>query len=321
MNAINQIKSFNSFAKMLEALPDDNSCREYLEQIRWNGVPTCPHCGTVDENHYRLKVKGEFKGMYKCKGCKERFTITVGTMFEGSHIGLRKWFIAMYIFSSHKKGISSHQLASDLGITQKSAWFMVSRMRHAFGFNADGSKLDGVIQADETFVGGKNKNRHADKKVEDSQGRSVKDKTPVLGMMQTGGKVRLSVIPDTKAKTIKPIIENMVSNGSILVTDEWQAYKALAKDYAHIVVNHKENEYVRGAFHTNSIENFWSLLKRGIYGIYHQCSPKHLHRYCDEFAFRFNSRKIGTGERFDFSLRNTENSRLTYKQLIGKIND
>src|SRR6185437_11599372 len=141
---------FNSFSQMLEALPEEESCRTFLESIRWNGVPSCPHCGTVDASHYRLKVKGEFKGMYKCKACKERFTITVGTMFEGSHIPLRKWFIAMYIFSSHKKGISSHQLARDLGITQKSAWFMVSRMRHAFGMEQE-TKLDGVIQADETF--------------------------------------------------------------------------------------------------------------------------------------------------------------------------
>lgn len=317
MNAINQIKTFNSFAQMLQALPDDNSCREYLEMVRWDSTPTCPHCGTVDAAHYRLNVKGEFKGMYKCKSCKERFTVTVGTMFEGSHVSLRKWFIAIYIFSSHKKGISSHQLASDLGITQKSAWFMLGRIRHAFKIDST-DKMEGVIQADESFIGGKNKNRHASKKVEDSQGRSVKDKTPVLGVMQTGGKVHLSVIPDTKAKTIKPIIQDMVANGSILVTDEWHAYKGLARNYAHVVVNHKENQYVSGAFHTNSIENFWSLLKRGIYGIYHQVSPKHLHRYCDEFAYRFNSRTISSGERFNFSLGNADNKKLTYKQLIAK---
>ena len=308
---------FDSFAQMLTSLPDDNACREYLEKVRWNDTPTCYQCGSVNESHYKLKTNGEFKGMYKCRDCKQRFTATLGTMFEGSHISLRKWFIAMYIFSSHKKGISSHQLAKDLGITQKSAWFMVSRMRHAFGITVD-KKLDGVIQADETFIGGKNKNRHADKKVQESQGRSVKDKTPVLGMIQTGGQVRTAVVPNTQAKTIKPVIENMVNDGSIIVTDEWHAYKGLANNYAHVVVNHKENEYVRGAFHTNGIENFWSLLKRGIYGIYHQVSPKHLHRYCDEFAFRFNSRKATTGDRFAYSLSVTENKKLTYKELISK---
>jgi transposase-like protein len=317
VNAINQIKTFNSFAQMLQALPDDTSCRQYLEMVRWDSVPTCPHCGTIDANHYRLNVKGEFKGMYKCKSCKERFTVTIGTMFEGSHVSLRKWFIAIYIFSSHKKGISSHQLASDLGITQKSAWFMLSRLRHAFKIDST-DKMDGVVQADETFIGGKNKNRHADKKVEESQGRSVKDKTPVFGMVATGGRVHTTVVPDTKAKTIKPIIENMVADGAIVATDEWQAYKGLSKNYAHVVVNHKENQYVSGAFHTNSIENFWSLLKRGIYSIYHQVSPKHLHRYCDEFAYRFNSRSITSGERFNFSLGNAENRKLTYKELIAK---
>ena len=307
--------AFNSFSQMLEKLPTDAACREYLELVRWNGTPTCVHCGSANEKHYRLNVKGEFKGMYKCRDCKERFTVTIGTMFEGSHIPMRKWFIALYIFSSHKKGISSHQLASDLGITQKSAWFMLGRMREAFSVNKP-TDLGCVVASDESFVGGKNKNRHADKKVLESQGRSVKDKTPVLGILGSTGKVFTSVIPDTKAKTIKPIIENMVKEGSILVTDEWQAYTALANKYAHIVVNHKDSQYVNGAFHTNGIENFWSHLKRGIYGIYHQASPKHLHRYCDEFAFRFNARKATNNDRFNFALSNANGVRLTYKSLI-----
>lgn len=309
--------SFSSFTEMLKSLPDDKSCREYLESKVWNGgVPVCPHCGVIDANHYKLKIKGEFKGMYKCKGCRERFTVTIDTMFEGSHIPLRKWFIAIYIFSLHKKGVSSHQLASDLGITQKSAWFMLSRIRNAFKPNESGEKIDGAFQADETFIGGKNKNRHADKKVPESQGRSLKDKIPVLGVMQTGGKVRTMVVTDTKAATIKPLIEGMVAEGAIIVTDEWQAYRGLAKNYAHIVLNHNENEYVRGGFHNNGIEGFWSLLKRGIYGIYHQVSPKHLNKYCDEFSFRYNSRKASVNDRFDFSLENSQ--RLTYKELIAK---
>lgn len=301
---------------MLDVLPDDATCRNYLEQMLWNGIPVCYHCGVVDKDAYRLKTKGEFKGLYKCKSCRERFTVTLGTMFEGSHISLRKWFIAIYIFSSHKKGISSHQLANDLGITQKSAWFMLSRIRFAFS-NKSSIKLKGIIQADETFVGGKNKNRHADKKVPESQGRSAKDKTPVLGLVEMGGgKIRTTVIQDTKAKTIKPVIEKLVKDGSIIVTDEWLGYNNLSDNYSHVVINHSQEEYKRGAFHTNTIEGFWSLLKRGIYGIYHQVSKKHLHRYCTEFEYRYNSRKTTSNDRFDASLLNTVNRKLTYKELI-----
>ena len=310
-------KSFSSFVGMMAALPDDASCRTYLESKLWdNGTPTCPHCGLIDAAHYKLTAKGEFKGMYKCKSCKQRFNILVKTMFEGSHIGLRTWFIAIYIFSLHKKGISSHQLASDLSITQKSAWFMLSRIRNAFKQEIPTEKIDGLFHADETYVGGKNKNKHADKKVEGSQGRSLKDKTPVFGLMQTGGQVYTSVVPNTQAATLKPIIESMVAKGAIIVTDEWTAYKGLSKNFGHVVINHQENEYVRGAFHNNNIEGFWSQMKRGIYGIYHQVSPKHLNKYCDEFSFRYNSRKASVNDKFDFSLENS--TRLTYKALIAK---
>ena len=306
--------SLNSFVDMLAALPDNKACREYLEEKIWNGVPTCPHCGVIDADHYKLNVKGEFKGMYKCKSCRERFTVTIKTMFEGSHIPLRKWFIAIYIFSLYKKGVSSHQLASDLGITQKSAWFMLSRIRQAFQPKKKTKKIDGAASCDETFIGGKNKNRHADKKIAESQGRSVKDKTPVFGIKHIGGYIHLTVVPDTKASTLKPIISELLQNGSIVITDEWLGYSGLGKDFNHIVINHRENEYVRGGFTTNNVENFWSLLKRGIYGIYHQVSPKHLQRYCEEFSYRYNSRKIPDNERFILTLSKLQ-GRLTYNQL------
>jgi transposase-like protein len=317
MKQVANIKSFNTFPEMLAALPNDTACREYLESKVWhNGTPTCPHCGVVDESHYRLTAKGEFKGMYKCKSCKQRFNVLAGTMFEGTHIGLQKWFIAIYIFSMHKKGVSSHQLASDLGITQKSSWFMLSRIRNAFKQDLPNKKIDGLFSADETYIGGANKNRHQDKKIDGSQGRSTKDKTPVFGIMQTGGKVRTTVVPNTQAKTLKPIITDLVKEGSIIVTDEWEGYSGLSKSYAHITVKHKEGQYTNGAFSPNNMENFWSLLCRGIYGIYHQVSPKHLNKYCDEFAFRFNARKTSVNNRFNFSLENS--TRLPYKKLIGK---
>ena len=310
-------KEFTSFAQMVTALPDDKACREYLELKRWNGTPVCPHCGVVDANHYKLNVKGEFKGMYKCKGCKQRFTVTVGTMFEGSPISLRKWFIAMFLFSAHKKGVSSHQLARDLGVTQKTAWFMLHRLRQSFT-DVDPKVLSGVVSMDETFVGGKNKNRHADKKIEGGQGGASVDKTIVMGGMQIGGTVVTKIIVDREATTMLPIINKMVKKGSILITDEHKAYYKVKKDYFHISVNHSEGAYVNGAFSTNNIEGFWSLLKRGIIGIYHQVSPKHLQPYCNEFGFRYNSRKITDKERFDMALVRTEGVKLQYNMLIAK---
>jgi transposase-like protein len=311
-----QVTQFKSFAQMLDVLNTDDVCREFLENIRWAGTPVCPHCGTQNKEHYKLNVKGEFKGQYKCKDCRERFTVTVGTMFEGSHISLRKWFIAIYIFSSHKKGISSHQLAKDLGITQKSAWFMLGRLRNSFQVKTT-KQFTGVTEADETFMGGKNKNRHADKKVEFSQGRSVKDKTPVFGLLNEG-KVTTGVVTDTKAKTLRPIIEEMVKKGEIIVTDEWNGYKGLSPEYKHEVVKHNEERYVTDSgLSTNSLEGFWALLKRGIYGIYHQVSAKHLNKYCDEFAYRYNTRETNDSDRFNLSVVNAT-ERLTYKALTSK---
>lgn len=312
-----QVTGFKSFAQMLEVLNTDEACRMFLENMRWGNEPICPHCGSQNKDHYKLKTKGVFKGQYKCKDCRERFTVTVKTMFEGSHIPLRKWFIAIYIFSSHKKGISSHQLARDLGITQKSAWFVLGRLRHSFDQKAPIKQFTGITEADETFIGGKNRNRHADKKVKNSEGRSLKDKTPVLGLLNDG-KVSLEVIPDTKAKTLKPIIEAMVKKGEIVVTDEWGGYNGLNAEFQHEVVKHNEENYVTDSgLTTNGLEGFWSLLKRGIYGIYHQVSAKHLHQYCSEFSYRFNSRETSDAERFNLAVANAT-ERLKYKALIGK---
>lgn len=307
---------FTTFAGMLKALPDDKSCREYLEHRLWNDIPVCAHCGNADEKHYRLKRKGEFKGLHKCKDCKKTFTVTVGTMFESSHIGLKDWFIAIFMFASHKKGISSHQLATDLGITQKSSWFMLSRIRKAFEVKGEMDKMFGVISCDETFIGGKNKNRHRDKKVEKNQGRSFKDKTPVFGVMSYKGEIRTKVVPDTKTETLKPIIKEWVQEGSVFVSDDWGAYTGLENDYKHIVVRHDQGLYVNGAFSSNNVENAWSHLKRTILGTYHNVSREHLHRYCAEFDFRFNAREKTSKDIFDNSLNQAVNSRLKYKDLI-----
>src|SRR5690606_23214444 len=249
---------FKSFYELLQVLPTDESCREYLEKMLWAGEPVCPHCGSKRDDHYELKTKGEFKGLRKCKDCRKRFTVTVGTMFEGSHVPLRKWFIAIYIFTNHKKCISSIQLSKDLGLTQKTAWFVLHRIRNAYSSNSN-VKFSGIIQADESFIGGKSKNKHVDQRAKNSQGRSLKDKTPVFGMLKNGNKVKTFVVPNTKGTTLKPIIENAVLEGSLIITDEWGGYNGLecGKKFNHVVINHKNYEYVRGGFHTNGIENFW----------------------------------------------------------------
>jgi len=296
---------FKSLPKLLDYFKDNATCIEFLEQQRWGKNPICPHCGS--------KVIYKTNRGYKCKDCTKKFTVTVGTVFENSKIKLTTWFAAIYLCTAHKKGISSLQLHRDLGITQKTAWFMLHRIREMLRAKHS-PLLQGTIQADETFVGGKNKNRHADKKIEGSQGRSVKDKTPVFGMANDG-KVNLEVVPNTQAKTLKPIIARLVEKGAIVVTDEWGGYSGLKKDYNHKVIKHNEGEYSMNGFNTNSIEGFWALLKRGIFGIYHYASPQHLNRYCDEFSYRYNTRKIDDSDRFMVSLTKV-NGRLTYKQLI-----
>ncbi len=252
--------SFKTLPQLLDFFKDEETCRQYLAEQRWGGNVTCPFCS------YH-KVYTTNRG-YKCasKTCYKKFSVTVDTVYENSKVPLRIWFGAMYLATAYKKGISSCQLARDLGITQKTAWFVLHRVREMLKIKSP-NKLRNVVEVDESYFGGKNKNRHADKKVDNSQGRSVKDKTPVLGAIQRNGVVHAIVVPDTKAVTIKPIITDLVKEGSIMVTDEWHSYNCLKANYFHVVVNHKDNEYVRGAFHTNTIEGYWSLLKRGIYGI------------------------------------------------------
>lgn len=303
---------FTTFSEMLSTLPTDEKCRQYLEQVRWNNHPVCPHC--EEAKHYELKTKGVFKGLYKCASCLKRYTVTVGTVFEASHIGLRKWFITIYIFSTNKKGISSHQLAQDLGITQKTAWYMLSRIRTLYQQN-DFNEESEVTSCDESFFGGKNKNRHKDKKVKNSQGRSFKDKTPVFGLIKND-QVFTKVVSDTKATTLKPIIKKHVSCGTTLVTDEWLGYKGLHQNYNHVIVNHKAQQYTNDGYSTNNVENFWSHIKRGIYGVYHQVSRKHLQLYADEFTFRYNNRKLEPQDRFNLTLVKSELGRVPYSQLI-----
>lgn len=287
---------------------DEKSCRELLEQKRWNGRPICPHCGCIDKGHYKLKRHG----LYKCKHCRKCFTVTVGTMFEGSNVPLNKWFYAIHLFLSHKKGISSLQLSRDIKVTQKTAWFMLSRIRYNLNETESfiSEQFGGIVQIDETYMGGKNKGRF-----KFNQGRSLKQKTPVVGLL-TDDRVYTIVVQNTNGRTLKTIIYGLVERGSTIVTDEWPAYNGLSNEYVHEVVTHHTKRYVneRG-FHTNGIEGFWSHLKRGIKGIYHVVKPKHLQMYCDEFAYRYNTRKMDDIQRFlDFLTRPSE--RLRYSDLV-----
>jgi transposase-like protein len=213
----------------------------------------------------------------------------VGTIFENTKLDFQKWFLATSLMLNAKKGISARQLARDIDVTKDTAWYMLMRLRKAM--IEYGDLLQGIVECDETYVGGKNKNRHADKKTVGGQGRGGEDKTAVIGLLERGGKVRARKAKDVSGKTLKSFIKQNVKEGSQLMTDEWKSYNGLAMLYGHSVVKHAMGEYVNGCVHTNTLEGFWSLLKRGVIGQYHYVTPKYLNKYVDEFCFRYNNRK------------------------------
>lgn len=300
--------NFKSILDLVKSFPDEQTCINHLETLRWNGNVVSP----FDESSKVYNCKGN---KYRCKNTGKYFNVKTNTIFDNTKLGLQKWFLAIYIVTSHKKGISSLQLSRDLDITQKSAWFMLQRIRKCFGI--ENNNLDNEVEADETYIGGKNKNRHSDKKVENSQGRSSKDKTPVVGMVEREGKLNAKAVENVKHETLSCEIIKNVKESAKLYTDEWLGYKGLERIYDHSIIKHNQSQYVVGRIHTNTIEGFWSLLKRGIVGIYHFTSKKHLQKYVDEFVFRYNTRNHTTVNRFNLLLSNLEN-RLTYKTLINE---
>jgi transposase-like protein len=284
--------------------PDEQTCREYLFNERFpDGKVVCMKCGSTEKIYNLADGK-----RYKCGNCKHIFTVTVGTVFEASHIPLQKWFLAIYLVSAHKKGISSLQLHRDISVTQKTAWFMLGRIRYMLSNGISTRRMNGTVECDETYVGGKH---HKGKR-----GRGSENKTPVFGMVERQGEVRAIPVENVKTKTLQPIIEKNIAEGSTVMTDELPSYNKLDESYEHKTVNHGSKEYVREEIHTQNIDNFWSLLKRGIIGIYHSTSEKHLHRYVDEFQYRHNTRKIKDGERFKNVMGQSE-GRLKYKELIA----
>ncbi len=305
MNLINFYKRF----------PNEQACRDFLEQARWGDNPKCPKCGA--KKVYKFK-SGRYAGRrWKCSSCRKQFTVRIGTIFEESPVSLQKWFLTIYLATSLKKGISSVQLAKYIEVTQKTAWFMLQRIRHALSNEDPKSPMGGDVEIDETYIGGKNKNKHANKKIKRSQGKSLEGKTPVFGMLHRGLEVRTKVVGNTSSATLTPLVRKNVEIGGKVYSDENVAYNSLQDDgYRHKSVSHARGQYVHMDTHTNGIEGFWSQLKRGVVGIYHQVSPKHLQKYCDEFAYRYNTRWMTDGQRFEHWLAHLCGGRLEYRDLI-----
>jgi transposase-like protein len=309
------MKTTGDLSTLAKHYSDEDAAREFFEKLRWPNGAACPHCGGADP--YKLVPRKEGtktrKGLYKCRACRKQFTVTVKTVFEDSRIPLSKWLLALHLLASSKKGMSAHQLHRMLNISYKAAWFMAHRLRYAMASGPLGGLLRGVIEMDETYVGARNKRGG-------KEGRPGADshKTPVVALVERGGRVRAFPMERVTANNISAALTKHARPDVRLVTDEFIAYKTPGKAFRqHDQIRHRDKEYVRGDIHTNTVEGFFSLLKRGINGSFHHVSKGHLHRYCSEFEFRYNTRaKLGytDGERAALMVQGSEGKRLTYKQ-------
>jgi transposase-like protein len=290
-----------------ERFTDPVAAAEYVESLRWPNGVVCPHCGESEREPYRLNVKGTTRRLWKCRACRKQFTVTVGTIFESSHIPLNKWLAAFYLLCSSKKGMSAHQLHRMLKVQYKTAWFMFHRIREAMKDPAF-TKLTGTVEADETYFGGKRKGTG-------TRGRGTKNKTAVLALVERDGRARSFHVANVTAKELGGAVREHVDPSARLMTDEWLGYRKVGQEMAdHQTVAHSYGEYVRGDAYTNTVEGYFANLKRGVNGVYHHVSRAHLGRYLAEFDFRYNSRTINDGARTVLALEQAEGKRLKYRE-------
>lgn len=305
----------NAFPKTLvEAIryfSDADTCRDFVAQMRWPNGVTCPREGCDSKDVHFIQTRG----IWRCKGCKRQFSVKVGTIFEDSPIGLDKWLAALWMITSAKKGISSYQMARQLGVTQKTAWFLDHRLRLAMRTASFNAPLSGEVEADETFVGGKEGNKHDNKR--HWRGSGTVGKALVMGVLERKGEVRAMVVSSRRKPVVQAHIRENVALGAVLYTDALKSYSGLDRSYQHAVIDHA-TKYVDGRVHTNGIENFWSLLKRGIIGIYHSVDVDHLDRYLDEFSYRYNTKHATDAERFTKAVAMVSDKRLTWNALTAK---
>jgi len=308
MNKPEILSTFEFFKKF----PDEESARKFFETRRWGDEPICGHCGSASVT----ECKNHKPMPYRCKDCRSHFSVRTGTVLAESRLPLQKWLLAIYMLTSARKGIPSTQMARELGVTQKTAWFLAQRIRETWLKDQGAGDGGDHNQVDETYVGGKRSNMHANKRPNQMGGRGRK--TPIVGILNENKQVRATVMPHTTAKALTGFVKGHANKGATVVTDAYRGYLGLPKmGYDHIRIDHSVGEYVKEKAHTNGIESFWALLKRGHYGIYHHMSAKHLHRYVDEFAFRHNTAKFGTMRFINMTIERMAFKRLTYKELIN----
>ncbi len=298
-----------SLYEFFKQFPNEEAARLYFESKRWKGTVSCGHCGSCDI----AECKDHKPMAYRCRDCRQHFSVRTGTVLAESRLPLQKWLMAIYMMTTARKGIPSTQMARELGITQKSAWFLAQRIRETWmtSFNGD---MGNTIEIDETYIGGKEKNKHNNKKLK--SGRGAVGKKAVMAILERGGRVVAMPVHSTDRETLHGIINANVQKGATVYTDEHRSYLGMT-GYNHHAVCHSVGEYVRDQAHTNGVESFWALLKRGYNGIYHHMSPKHLHRYINEFSFRHNTAQSGTMVFIDMTIEKMLNRRLTYKELIN----